>query len=418
MMTFRATEEQSVAVEKFNTGRPMKIAAFAGAGKTTTLADSRPTRGIYLAFNKAIAGEAKEKFPRSVDCRTTHSMAFRTIMPSYGSKAKMMNRIGAKQLAEVMNLKPNVFQGTIRLNGTHQAHLFLGTLRRYCQSADPTIATGHVPTYGRLLGAKEEVLAEIKRWAVEQSNLIWKRMTDRRDDVPLGHDGYLKLWALGRPNIAAQYILLDEAQDTNAVVLGVLREQDSQIVYVGDRHQQIYEWRGAINAMEQINGCEETHLTQSFRFGNTIADAASSVLGTLGETLRIRGNPEFKSRIIGSGDAQTILARTNATVIVEVLDAMTAGKRPCVVGGTKDLKALLSDVYELKAGKPGVTPEFFGFDNWPDVVEFSETEEGESIRTFVQLLEQHGEGKLWAAVRAAGDDETDADIIVSIPEQR
>ena len=31
------TEEQQVAVNKFLTGRPLKIAAFAGAGKTTTL---------------------------------------------------------------------------------------------------------------------------------------------------------------------------------------------------------------------------------------------------------------------------------------------------------------------------------------------------------------------------------------------
>jgi hypothetical protein len=42
---------------------------------------------------------------------------------------------------------------------------------------------------------------------------------------------------------------------------------------------------------------------------------------------------------------------------------MNAGRKACVVGGTKDLARLLSDVYELKAGKPGVCPEFFGFQN-------------------------------------------------------
>jgi hypothetical protein len=416
MPGLRATEEQRVAVEKFRAGTPLKIAAFAGAGKTTTLrmlAESRRSRGAYLAFNKSIATEAKEKFPNSVDCRTTHSIAFRAIMPSYGSMPKMTKSMLAKQLSEVAGYKPRSFQGAIRLNGVHQAHLVLGTVRQFCQSADPAFALSHVPTYGRLLGASDEVVAEVRNWAVAEGRELWSRMTDRRDDVPLGHDGYLKLWALGRPQLPAEYVLLDEAQDTNAVVLGVLREQRGQIVYVGDRHQQIYEWRGAINAMELVQGCDEAALTQSFRFGPEIAQAASNVLATLGEMRTIRGNPAVKSAIVPYGTARTVLARTNATVILQVLEAINAGQRPAVVGGTKELKRLLSDVYELKAGKPGVCPEFFGFEKWAEVVEFADTEEGESIRMFVQLVEQHGEGKLWAAVSSAEDDEAAADVILS-----
>ena len=61
----------------------------------------------------------------------------------------------------------------------------------------------------------------------------------------MGHDGYLKLWALGRPKLAADFVLLDEAQDSNPVMLDVLSRQAAQVVYVGDRHQQIYQWRGA-----------------------------------------------------------------------------------------------------------------------------------------------------------------------------
>jgi superfamily II DNA or RNA helicase len=77
------TDEQEKAVEKFRTRRPLKIAAFAGTGKTSTLsfmARSRRSSGLYLAFNKAIATEAKEKFPRTVDCRTTYSLAYRSVV--------------------------------------------------------------------------------------------------------------------------------------------------------------------------------------------------------------------------------------------------------------------------------------------------------------------------------------------------
>ena len=71
--------------------------------------------------------------------------------------------------------------------------------------------------------------------------------------------------------MSADFILLDEAQDTNPVVLDVLRRQSAQMVYVGDKYQQIYEWRGAVNAMEQMATDGVTYLTMSFRFGPVIA---------------------------------------------------------------------------------------------------------------------------------------------------
>ena len=98
------------------------------------------------------------------------------------------------------------------------------------------------------------------------ANHVWSRMCDPNDVLPLGHDGYLKLWALSKPRIAADFILLDEAQDTNPVVLGVLQSQQAQLVYVGDRYQQIYEWRGAVNAMEQIETDVTSSLTLQLHF--------------------------------------------------------------------------------------------------------------------------------------------------------
>jgi len=136
---------------------------------------------------------------------------------------------------------------------------------------------------------------------LEQANQLWNRMMSPTNAMPLGHDGYLKVWSLARPRIAADFILLDEAQDTSAVVLNVFRSQDAQVVYVGDRHQQIYEWRGAINAMAEISGCEEASLTQLVLFGTKIAAAASSVLATLGETKPLRGTPAAQSTIVPTG---------------------------------------------------------------------------------------------------------------------
>lgn len=150
----RPTEEQEHAVDKFKTRCSLTIAAFAGAGKTSTLmllAKTRPSRGLYLAFNESIATEASEKFPNTVECRTTHSIAYRSVMPAFQSNPKLSNALHPKQLAEIAGYTPRVFGEHVQLTGTQQAHVVLGTIRRFCQSADPSITDIHVPRYGRLL---------------------------------------------------------------------------------------------------------------------------------------------------------------------------------------------------------------------------------------------------------------------------
>ena len=65
-------------------------------------------------------------------------------------------------------------------------------------------------------------------------------------------------------------------------------------MYIGDRYQQIYSWRGAINAMSKVGDANFTTLTQSFRFGDSIADLANHILARFGETAKIQGNPQSK----------------------------------------------------------------------------------------------------------------------------
>ena len=68
-------------------------------------------------------------------------------------------------------------------------------------------------------------------------------------------------------------------------MLGILLKQKStQVIYMGDAHQQIYAWRGAVNAMQQLP-LPESRLTTSFRFGDEIAQVANYLLGALDETV-------------------------------------------------------------------------------------------------------------------------------------
>lgn len=411
------TTEQHDAVDKFKAQKNLKVNAFAGTGKTSTLqmmAQESPRRGLYIAFNKSIADEASKRFPQNVNCRTTHSLAFQATPRAFKqSKGKMVDRILGNQAAEILGLKSLVFRKIdFTLNKRSVGHLVCETVRQFAYSPDQTISRSHVPDYGRLAQLHGTARQQVQALIVDKAKTLWNRMTDPKDSVPLGHDGYLKLWALSRPRLAADFVLLDEAQDTNPVVLGLLHGQKAQIVYVGDRHQQIYEWRGAVNAMESAKTPHIAYLTKSFRFGQQIATAASQVLSHLGEEKQLVGNEE-KPGYIGCSNPRTILSRTNASVLTTVISRQQAGQSVHVVGGAKDYIRLLEGVSRLKQDMPSDIPEFFGFANWRQVVAFSETTEGEHLKTFVKLVERHGEQELIRSLERTVSSEREADVVAS-----
>lgn len=414
---FAPTDEQVRALDAFMRGGSLKICAFAGAGKTSTLklmANEREGLGLYLAFNRKIARDARGDFPAQVDCRATHSLAAKSVKSKHGyTDDKMFKRIGAKQLAGVLELKTRRIGDGISLTPEQQAFLFLATVQRYRQQADPALALSHVYTTLRLLGLSKSNFEDTQRWVLDQASSLWTRMVHADDPIPLDYDGYLKVWALGQPKLHHEYILLDEAQDTNPVVLEVMTAQKAQMVYVGDQHQQIYEWRGAVNAMGKINTDETETLTQSFRFGPDIAREANKVLRSLGEAVPLRGNERISSSIHAAGEPDAILARTNATVIAETLAAIERGRKPYIVGGTTELRRLVGDVFNLMKGEPGAHPDFFGFKNWDEVVAYANSDEGEALRPIVNLVQSNSPGRLWAAITHSASEPEHSDLSIS-----
>lgn len=412
----RPTPEQEVAIELFKKGGSLKINAYAGTGKTSTLellSHSTTRRGQYIAFNRSIVREAKERFPNNVDCSTSHSLALKSTPSAYKQDTrKVFGKMNAIQLAEILQLKKWQIDSRHILHPRSLGYLIQATIRRYSQSADLEINSTHVPRHGSLLAAPESTLKAVTDFAVNEAKIVWARMVNEHDSIPLGHDGYLKLWALSNPILNTDFILLDEAQDTNPVVLDVLKKQPAQMIYVGDKYQQIYEWRGAVNAMEEMKTDNSTYLTQSFRFGPIIAAAATKILNLLNEPRPLTGNPSGKSQIGSVPSPKTILARTNSSTISAVIEAIDNGKKPCLVGGNAELMQMLRGVTDLKEGRPSDVPDFFGFENWQQVIEFANSGEGDHLQAFVNLVNTRGEKMLmWALNRTV--DESECDIVIS-----
>jgi hypothetical protein len=413
------TPEQDQSIQLFSTEKHLKINAFAGSGKTTTLsqiAKSTKRWGIYFAFNRAIVNESEGKFPSNVKCTTVHSHAKRSIRSLHTTYAnsKLVSKLTPNMVTDYLGIHDTTI-GTHVVPNTIIAGTVLRTIRSFCHSCSDRISHDDVPFNGSIphKPTNDSDRGEFRALCWELATQIWEEMKNPGSSLPLGHDGYFKLWALSRPKISADFILLDEAQDTNDVLLDVLKHQECQIVYVGDRYQQIYEWRGAVNALDQIETPHACKLTKSFRFGPQIALLANKVLAKLGETTQIEGNEVVLSKISQIEAPDAIVARTNATALTAVVGKLVQGKKVYVEGGVADLQRLVKGVYQLRDNGRSDCPEFYGFRTWEEVVEFSEGPFGEELATFVSIVKSFGLGNLWAMLKQVEPTAGTADITVA-----
>lgn len=400
---FTPTDEQNAALDMAMTGNSFKVVAYAGAGKTSTLrliSQHRKGRGLYLAFNKAIATEAAEKFAPHVRCQTFHSLAFRHVDKAITAKISLP-KLTPSQLAEELRLKP------IEVSTIHHKRLLLSTARlgmiigdslaNFCKTSAPYPAARHIVLPPFIAERTQKQLQEQLYPALEQR---WLQSIDPRHHASISHDIYLKLWTLSRPTIPADFVLFDEAQDADPLMMGVLMHQSCQTIYVGDAHQQIYEWRGAINAMKRLP-YEQVLLTQSFRFGQDIADVANVFLKTLQETVPLRGNPAQKSTVSTARTTQTnaILCRTNAAALSLVIDGQKKGRAIALQADTPRILRFCQGAQNLQNNTAAIgVPELSFFKTWEDVQEFAQSHDGSEIKTWVNLIDEHGTHTIQKAI--------------------
>ena len=84
--------------------------------------------------------------------------------------------------------------------------------------------------------------------------------------------------------------MLDEAQDTNEVIRDLVLSQKCGKVIVGDRHQGIYSFIGASDALNRVRATKTMRLTACFRFHGEIARVANALLAlNTDETQRLVG---------------------------------------------------------------------------------------------------------------------------------
>ena len=376
------TEEQERIVA--SDAGSLVVEAGAGAAKTTTLglyASARPrSRILYLAFNKSIQLEAAARMPPNVNCRTTHSIAWRKATELFGGEASQ--RVGKTYASSVAR--------TFRC-GPLVATAALQAIQNWCGSLSSQIDASHVPT------DIAERLADPGS-VVEIARATWARMC-RPDggELRLPHDGYLKLFQMEEPTLRGQdLVAVDEAQDLNMCTYDIVRRQCGGLVLVGDSAQQIFAFRGSANALRIHEADHRLQLTRSFRFGESLAQMANALLDhfKLDNALHIVGAGRVPTRLtVDTQRSFAVLARTNAVVFEEAISFLSTNRRYHFVGGPEGYRMeKLLDAYYLWAGSSGQVrdPYLRSFGSFEDLQQLADDAADPELRHLVRVVEDYG----------------------------
>ncbi|MFI1185752.1 UvrD-helicase domain-containing protein [Streptomyces californicus] len=410
------TGEQERAIEMKKRGVNFALQAGAGTGKTTTLemvARAGRGRGTFLAFNRTVVDDAARRFPHHVRCSTPHSIAMKALAPLFGDRYngprepawRAGERLGIDRTKRVK------FGERVM---THKAlsSAALGMVVKFTYSTDEEPLAKHLPY---IRGLAPEWRPDVGRYVLPYARKAWEDLQDPSGrKVRFDPNHALKIWAMKRPVIPGDFLLLDEAQDTNPVLEEVFTAQKShaQLIMVGDSAQAIYGWRGARDVMKGFEG-EQLVLSQSFRFGPAIAQEANRWLEAVESPIRLRGNPATPSEITTVEHPDAVLCRTNAGTITETFRLLEERKKVALVGSAKPLEELAIAAGELKAGRRTAHPELVLFETWGELQEYAEEDPmGGDLQPLVDIVDTHGATRVLQAVRQLTS-EDEADVAIS-----
>jgi len=389
------TDEQEAIISSEGN---IKVNAIAGSGKTSVLVEyckRRPNKKfLYLVFNASAKQDAIRKFKSAgvynVDVFTAHSLAYRKIVPLNGYDVK--NNYSAYEIKNILGLEGVGYYGYVL--ATHISRLMELYFNSTCDTPDELLKP-----YTQVLSSEEgrTFYSANKDVIMQGVKELINRMTDGQ--IGVTHSFYLKEYQLSNPKLGGyDCILYDEFQDSNPVMMDIFMNQECQKICVGDVNQQIYAWRGAVNALNKVK-FKEYPLRYSFRFNQDIADKAMRCLD-----LKKIVKPNFERHdIIGTNppkekSSMAVLARTNLTLLKEAIDVVVQG-RANKIYFEGDLKSYtfmngvsVYDVYNLHFGKHEyIRNPLIKMMNKPsDLADYIEKTEDKNLEMLVKIVTKYG----------------------------
>lgn len=380
------TDEQ-ISVIEADFEEILVVNAFAGTGKTYTLIGFSKLRSnkkiLYLAYNKSIKKEAEHKFKDlpNVTIKTTHGLAYSMFGKKYEKRFKEKGmEIPTKIYAEYCD-------DVDEKNRFYYAYVLSNVISDFVQSA--FTVEQYIENMIKNKSIFEEKFKLSINYFLSKFEIVWEDLLTN-DDMPFEHDFYLKEYQLSEPYLTIyDYILLDEAQDANDCVIDIIMQQyGNKKVFIGDTFQQIYGWRGAVNALDKVkDNALVLYLTKSFRCGLHIAEIANNYLKISNAPKEFIGNESVEDDEADYKD-NAVIARSNAQLF-HYLVTNGSDKKIYFVGGINGYKFRdLVDLVILRYSddKSTIRNNFFKqFDSIEELTEYAESANENEILSKIKV---------------------------------
>ena len=400
--------QQAVLDAVLTGSKNLMIQAVAGSGKTSTLvmicealkAAGAPPQTLALAFNKEIAEAMKKKLPSYVTSSTFHSCGFSTLMYHFGKQGAKGDFDGSK----VKRVQTQLFGAPKVRNRLQKEYVevvdaLTSLLRNTCTEVIwkdiESLAYEYDVQLDPLLVLKpaHEVCTDIRQYLEAL----------RKDTTMIDFDDMLDLVVHYKltPRTTYDLILVDESQDLNKLqadflslmlgaggrsvhtqsgldaLLGNLlpdvnkvakpaRPTDGRVIFVGDRRQAIYKFRGAdASSMKNLAerfGTVELPLSICYRCASNVVGMARNIIGPNIEAaptakpglVRHALPDEVVENLLRMDKGDLVLCRVNAPLLSYALKLIGQGTKATVRG--RDIgKSLIKviDTVECMAEGPG-----------------------------------------------------------------
>jgi F-box protein, helicase, 18 len=341
-----------------NSNTNLKINAVAGSGKTSTLlayaAAKAPHNILYIVFNKTMRTQVQQKIQQlgitNLQVETAHSLAYKNIVPQ-NNYTIVKNNYTNLQLVQLLQITATHSNNVAYAIANHVLKLvacFCNSNLQKVAQVNYLITITNTDAY-QFVQNNYTVIELYARQFLASMN---------SGAIAITHDFYLKKYQLSNPTLHHQYILFDEGQDASAAMLDLFTKQNAIKIIVGDTHQQIYSWRYATNALEQVpftelplntsfrcNAAIAALATEVIHYKNAIAPSAPFIFNGLGTTKKLA--------------TKATIARTNLGLLNAAIDFITTQPKTKTIFFEGNLTAYtytedgvsLYDVLNLYLGK-------------------------------------------------------------------
>lgn len=360
--------QKSLFKEVENTNDNLIVQAVAGSGKTTSAIkclDYIPSNEsiLFLAFNKSIVQELKDKVPKNVRVSTLHSIGFWLIMTNTGDNRK----VNFNKFNEIYE---EIIKSTTKYKAFFSKEHNVRNFKFFIKNLSDLVKSNNIDytseiqlkdlmefydismsrySFSLIKGAIKQICQkslDIDKYWVDFSDMIWL-------PIQLGYKD------------AFNYIFVDEAQDLNMAQMKLLQNignDKTRYIFVGDRNQSIVGFAGSnTNSMDDIKRmfnakemplsicyrCPKTHIENAQRLVPEIEPFEKNIDGYIGDIMENLITQHIKST------DDMIICRTNAPLVDICLELVRNNIKAYVKGG--DLKQkILKEIKMVSLKLPNI----------------------------------------------------------------